>query len=103
MAKQSPADRLFRLSEGRCPVHGYWMPQVDGWYYSDTGERYYWPEDAEDMGMYTIVGCPRKDCGIQAIAFSLDGPWELLEEWEHLVKDPTGKVIPFPKGKKKAS
>lgn len=73
MAKQSKQDREFRLCEGRCPIHGGWMGQIDGWY--------------EEHGVsYTIVGCPRKDCDICAKAFSFDGPRELLPEFKFLLE-----------------
>jgi hypothetical protein len=64
--KQSPTDRLHRLHQGRCPVHGISMPQVDSWYYPEAGRA------------YTVVGCPREDCSIRAKAYSIDGPWELV-------------------------
>lgn len=73
MAKQSKQDREFRLSEGRCPIHGGEMGQIDGWY--------------EEHGVsYTIVGCARKDCDFCAKAFSFEGPWELLPEFKFLFK-----------------
>lgn len=67
--KQSSSERAKRLQEGRCPVHGLWMPQIDGWHYPEDGKR------------YTLVGCPRSDCAIVARAFGFDGPWELLDEF----------------------
>lgn len=77
MAKQSKQDREFRLSEGRCPVHGGGMGQIDGWY--------------EENGVsYTIVGCASKDCDICVKAFSFDGPWELLPEFQFLVEQGEG-------------
>ncbi|MDM8537811.1 hypothetical protein QUF70_13725 [Desulfobacterales bacterium HSG17] len=96
MTKQTPADRLLKLSAGKCPVHGIWMPQIDTWYYADTGERYFWPEENADRAIFTIVECPWNNCGIQAKAFSNDGPWELTEKWEHLLVDPEKKIIQFP-------
>lgn len=71
---QSSADRSKRLSEGRCPVHGIWMSQTDGWYEQADGKD------------YTIVGCPRRDCNITAKAFSFDGPWELFPDLEYLLE-----------------
>ena len=73
--KQSLTDRLNRLNDGRCPIHGIWMSQVDGWYY---------PDDREP---YTIVGCPRSDCEARAKANSFDGPWELLPECLYLLDE----------------
>lgn len=71
MAKQSATDRLFRLSEGRCPIHGLDMTQV------------------EPGG---IVGCPRKDCSIRAVMdFEIDEEefrvlsCTLLSEWQFII------------------
>ena len=38
--RQSTADRLRRLNEGSCPVHGLWMGQVDGWFYPEDEPPY---------------------------------------------------------------
>lgn len=76
--KQSKEDRTNRLSEGRCPVHGIWMPQVDSWHEQNGG--------ALDGAQFTIVECPRGDCHIRAKAFSIDGPWELLPEFVYLLE-----------------
>ena len=73
MAKQSKQDRELRLSEGRCPIHGGWMGQVDSWYEMDGVS-------------YTVVGCGRRDCNIRAKAYSMDGPWELMPEFEYLLQ-----------------
>ena len=39
--RQSPLDQIERLANGRCPVHGLFMPQVAGWYQlpGDTANR----------------------------------------------------------------
>lgn len=66
MKRQSVKDRRERLAKGCCPTHGLFMSQVDGWYRLKSGK------------MYTVVGCPRRDCRIRAKAYSYDGPWELL-------------------------
>jgi hypothetical protein len=58
--------RRERIAEGCCPTHGFSMPQIDGWYSTDSGQK------------YTIVGCPQEDCRIRAKAYSIDGPWELM-------------------------
>ena len=71
--KRVIADRRKRLREGRCPIHGLWMSQIDVWYYPKDGRP------------YTIVGCPREDCQILARAYSIDGPWELVGEFEALL------------------
>jgi hypothetical protein len=59
-------ERRQRLAEGRCPTHGFWMSQIDGWYRPESGKD------------YTIVGCPRSGCGVRAKAYGVDGPWELM-------------------------
>lgn len=64
--------RLYR--DGSCPIHDAAMGQVDGWFYDD------------EWGKYTIIGCDRNGCKVQAKAFSSDGPWQLLEEHEHLLE-----------------
>jgi hypothetical protein len=71
--KQSVDDRLKRLREGKCPVHGIGMGQVDSWYY---------PPNARP---YTIAECPRKDCGIRVKAYEAHKNYELLPAWAHLV------------------
>lgn len=96
MSNQYRAERLIKLAAGRCPVHGIWMPQVDTWYYADTGEPYIFPEETTTRPVYTIVECPWNNCGIQAKAFSNDGPWELTDKWKYLVEDPEKKIIQFP-------
>ena len=50
--------RLKRVLRGACPKHGLFMSQVDGWYRPKDG--------GQD---FTIVGCPRRDCGITARAY----------------------------------
>jgi len=73
--KQSTSDRMRRLNQGRCPIHGTGMSQVDSWYY---------PADREP---YTIVGCPRHDCDARAMANSYDGPWEIMPECLYLLDE----------------
>lgn len=68
MAKQSKQDRLRRLSNGWCPVHGMWMPHVDNWY------------DEQHRRHLAIVECPRRDCDIRALVMDYSGPWEI--HWE---------------------
>ena len=85
MGKQSTQDRELRLSEGRCPVHGGWMSQIEPWHESDGVS-------------YTVVGCSRRDCEIRAKAFSIDGPWELMPEYVYLLKqgeDGFAKIYEF--------
>ena len=73
MAKQSTQDRQLRLSEGRCPIHGIWMPQIESWH--------------EEKGIsFTIVGCPRKNCNIKVRAYSINGPWDLLPQFKYLLQ-----------------
>jgi len=70
-AKQSPADQAARLSDGRCPVHGRGLSQIEGWFTS-----------SDDNRDFTIVGCSREGCSVEAKAFGIDGPFELLETEE---------------------
>ena len=72
MAKQSKQDRELRLSIGGCPVHGIDMSQKS------------W--DQNNGNPYSIVECPRNDCDIRAKAYSYDGPWELMPEFEYLLQ-----------------
>lgn len=71
MAKQSPQDRLHRLSDGRCPIHGTPMPQVGN---TIQGDKHLY-----------LVACPRRDCDIKATSESSFGPCDLLPEFEHLL------------------
>ena len=69
--KQSPQDRLRRLADGCCPIHGIPMSQVG---------------NTEVNGKHVFVaGCPRKDCDIEATAKDGDGPCVLLPAFEHLI------------------
>ncbi len=79
--KQSSTERLNRLHEGRCPIHGLAMNQVDRWYY---------PKEREP---YTIVGCGRGDCEVRAMANSYDGPWEIMPDCAYLLDE---RYIPPP-------
>jgi hypothetical protein len=67
MRGQSKEAQDERLAEGRCPIHGLWISQVEGWYH---------PTEGRD---YTIVGCLRKDCTITDKAYSIEGPWKLID------------------------
>lgn len=86
-AKQSRADRERRLNEGRCPVHGIWMPQFSSWYlpcgHSEPGFL-----TGDEDAAYTIVSCPRADCGIMVKAFDVFGPWKLTKEWSWILDVP---------------
>ncbi|HXM35617.1 MAG TPA: hypothetical protein VN920_10550 [Pyrinomonadaceae bacterium] len=69
-AKQSVADRLKRLEEGRCPIHGLVMTQVGN---TDDGRHLF------------IVACPRKDCSVQATEAKPFGEATLLPAFSHLI------------------
>lgn len=86
--RQSLVDRINRLNNGCCPIHGLFMSQVDGWYY---------PDDREP---YTIVGCPRNDCDAQARADSNNGPWEIMPDCAYLLDE---SYIPPPQIRKDKS
>jgi hypothetical protein len=71
MPKQSPQDRLRRLADGCCPVHGVAFVQVG---------------NTEVNGKQRYVGeCPRMDCQIRATTHEPNGPAVLLPEFEHLI------------------
>lgn len=78
-AKQSPHDRLLRLQDCRCPVHGTPMTQ--------TGTTV-----LNGMNAY-LAECPRADCDIKGTSFEAQGPLTLLPEFEHLIRpgSPTSK------------
>lgn len=75
--KQSYSDRMKRLSDGRCPIHGIPMYQIDI-------EHILQPCGHYDTGRF-IVGCSRKDCNIKAYE---EKPFEdavLFPEFNHLI------------------
>ena len=57
-AKQSYADRVHRLSDGRCPIHGIPMYQIDLEYVALPCGHY--------EARRAIVECSRKDCEVLA-------------------------------------
>jgi hypothetical protein len=57
MAKQSFTDRLERLLDGRCPVHGISFTQTEPYKYLI--------DDKEAC----IASCPRKDCEISVYTY----------------------------------
>jgi hypothetical protein len=77
-ARQSQADRLKRLDDCRCPVHGCSMSQLTG--YFSIG-------DDDLLPAYTHVQCDRRDCEITAIAYHWNGPYILLDKWKHLIEE----------------
>lgn len=87
---QSFEDRVHRLQEGRCPVHGLWLLQVASW---TCPEGRHWEADhagcpcRPGAALYTLAGCPRGDCGVVARVWNLaspPGPWELETRWSRL-------------------
>lgn len=72
MMKQRRMDRLLRLSDGRCPIHGTPMVQA--------GLR----------GSLFVAVCPRKDCVIQGTALESHGAVTLDHEHQELLDG--GKV-----------
>lgn len=78
MVKQTRQDRLLRLADGRCPVHG--IPMVQ------AGLR----------GELFSAICPRKDCGIQGTALEAHGPVTLDPAHQELINDavhPASKML----------
>lgn len=72
--RQSATDRIDRLNQGCCPVHGSWMSQVGGWC------------DVETDAPYTVVGCNRQNCDVRAKAYSADVSWKLLPEFTYILE-----------------
>lgn len=97
MAKQTRADRERRLVHGGCPVHGIGMVLAGDFYYVvESGPPLGVPmtqgEILASMKMriaYTIVECPRQDCGIRAklLGVERDSPCELLPESAYLLDE----------------
>lgn len=80
--KKPQADRLIRLREGRCPVHGIPMSQVDRFYTEKD------PVRARLFGNeFTFQMDRRKDCDIIVRAYGIAGPFELVAKWHELVTD----------------
>jgi hypothetical protein len=71
--KQSREDRLRRLENGCCPIHGIPMHQVG---LTSQGD--------EDDVLY-IAECDRKDCNIRGTTDEPFGPLTLLPEFRHLL------------------
>lgn len=72
MARQSAQDRAERLAEGRCPIHGIDMPQID---ILGEGTMRRW-----------LVECPRGDCEIKGTSHKPSGPVDLLPEFRNLIE-----------------
>ena len=72
MANQSKADRLLRLSEGRCPIHGGQMGQVGNTVEPDGSSMF-------------VAECGWRTCGIQAKTSSPEGPAQLLPGFEYIL------------------
>ncbi len=77
MAKQSIPDRLKRLQEGRCPIHGRQLTQASEWF-----------TDEETGEMYTFVECAQ--CrAVLAYEHKAFGPATLVPECQHLIQPAT--------------
>jgi len=77
MAKQSKQDRLIRLSDGRCPIHGVGMSQIDL-------EHVLLPCGHYEPKRY-IVECTRNDCNIRAYEEKPFKDAILFPEFQHLI------------------
>jgi hypothetical protein len=77
MAKQSRLDRMERLKDGRCPIHGIPMYQKD-LEYKQMSCGHYHPGRA-------IVGCSRNDCDIRAYEEKPFEDAELFPEFLYLI------------------
>lgn len=71
MAKQSVEDRMKRLEEGRCPVHGTAMVQIGR--VQVGGKEHF------------LAECPRLACDIKATTQEPHGQAVLLDEFSHLI------------------
>ncbi len=81
MANQSIKDRLFRLSEGRCPVHGHYLSQKDSFYEPESRCQTCGHEEYKQID---ILGCPRKTCNIKI--YDIDGKLYLSNEFKYLLE-----------------
>jgi hypothetical protein len=73
MAKQSISDRLKRLADGRCPIHGRHLTQASEWLV-----------DEETGQPYTFVECALCHAVI-AYEHTAFGSATLLPEYNHLI------------------
>src|SRR5437660_11601375 len=73
-AKQSATDRLRRLQDRRCPIHGMNM-------LSDNGPC------EQDGIRFWVVHCLRRDCSLKMISYDEfgAGPWDLPPQFSHLL------------------
>ncbi len=71
MAKQRSVDRIKRLLDGRCPIHGDGMSQVG----------------VSSDSSVAIVKCNRKICDIEGWTFRCNGPVMLLPDWAHVIDE----------------
>lgn len=71
MAKQTAKDRMVRLANGCCPIHGFSMTQVDNTKLS--GEHFF------------VTECPRRDCVIQGVAREPGGATKLLPAFQRIL------------------
>lgn len=79
MKKQSNLDRIKRLKEGRCPIHGTPMTQIGL-------EDILMPCGHWEFGRY-VVGCGRKDCEIKAYEEEPFKDAVLLPEFQYLINE----------------
>lgn len=76
--KQSAKDRELRLSEGRCPIHGGGLGQIDlDWIKLPSG---HWEAHR------STAQCNRKDCNIKVYYNDKNDTWEIFEEFKNIMK-----------------
>lgn len=83
MVKQSPTDRLKRLSEGRCPIHGCALyPEHGEWKFR------YWKCDHCDATHQEVEKavhkCERKACEIRTYQAEGSDVHIIFPKWKHL-------------------
>lgn len=77
MAKQSRQDRLKRLYEMRCPIHGIYLAQIAlEWIDLPCGHS---------SARRSIAHCPRKDCHILVYEGYDDNLPEIFPEFSYLL------------------
>jgi hypothetical protein len=88
-AKQSRADRLKRLQEGRCPIHGSWLSQTNCMVDANHHEISEGDEEEHPEPWFFPMACPRKGCDIEVRALEdvVKGPFELSPDFAYLLDE----------------
>lgn len=70
--KQTLENRLSRMNKGLCPIHGSFMVP-------DLGDSFY-----NEVELPAVVECCRKNCSVQVLAYSAEGPYEIMPEHSYI-------------------